>query len=299
MTPQQPENHEPFTALDQLREPFIWSGASLVPEIGATVHVSMNGLGPGTVEAYILDEGRVGAARYLGVRVHLKAPPRHFLQQLRKKGGSRPVVTVFGIELRADADATPPLCLPIITHDQVRTLIVHHDGRTELEGAATLYQQERSVTPLMLQGLAHFQSFLRALDEGHKVEVYETQDRPRPTYAFRVDGRCFSWPRSTLRAYTAMQQTPTLTGMTAVYGTIRLSGPAGDALMHLRELVMPIELELLGEAMLWPHAPVLQALSPLTRARVATVLTGLRSAQEVLAELLPVTGPLTSWEMDR
>ena len=55
-------------------EPHIWSGAEAVPSVGASVHVTLNGLGPGTVRGYFLADGE-RRPRYLGVAVELSRPP--------------------------------------------------------------------------------------------------------------------------------------------------------------------------------------------------------------------------------
>ena len=284
-TPQQPANHEPFTALDQIKEDYIWTGASLVPEIGATVHVLMNDLGPGTVEAYILDEGQVGQARYLGLRVRLTDAPSHFLEQLVMQGRTEPVATVFGLELKVPALARPPLRLAISAQHQALTLIVHHDGRTELDGAHQLYSQERVVGEEILEGLRQFQAFLMALEQEQELQVHELEDAQ--AYSVFVGEQRFTWPRSTLLAYVVVGRSPAMVWQDPEEGDLRLRGPATAALEQLRREVTHIELATLGAAMLWPHAPVMQVLSPQTRERVAAVLPGLRPANEVLADLLP------------
>ena len=66
-----------------------WSGKKLPPAIGDRVTINFNGLGPGTVESYFIED------RWLGVKVKLdKQPEWH-----RKQNPGRDFALVFGREL--------------------------------------------------------------------------------------------------------------------------------------------------------------------------------------------------------
>jgi len=68
----------------------LWSGKNPVPPaIGERVTINFNGLGPGTVESYFIED------RWLGVKVKLdKQPEWH-----RKQNPGRDFALVFGREL--------------------------------------------------------------------------------------------------------------------------------------------------------------------------------------------------------
>jgi hypothetical protein len=67
----------------------MWSGQLPMPALGSMVQVSMNNLGMGSLEDYVLREG------YIGLRVQLHAPPDWYTRQ----NDGNPVATVYGAEL--------------------------------------------------------------------------------------------------------------------------------------------------------------------------------------------------------
>ena len=66
-----------------------WSGKGAVPAIGASVHVGLNNIGPGTVESYFAEEG------WLGVMVSLKNPPEWYIRQ----NGADAHAHIYGSEM--------------------------------------------------------------------------------------------------------------------------------------------------------------------------------------------------------
>ena len=72
--------------------PFKWSGKTQPPELGASVHVTMNNLGPGTIKGYFIEEG------WLGVLIELRNPPDWWKKQNAKEPQRQ--AYIFGTELR-------------------------------------------------------------------------------------------------------------------------------------------------------------------------------------------------------
>lgn len=67
----------------------LWSGKESIPNIGATITVTINKLGKGTVQGYFVAEG------YLGIKVLLLNPPKWWKQQ----PSATELAHVFGAEI--------------------------------------------------------------------------------------------------------------------------------------------------------------------------------------------------------
>jgi len=89
-----------FTSYDmkefEVTEKSKWSGKEPVPAIGERVIVTMNRLGPGTVEAYFIED------TFLGVYVKLENPPEWWIKQTKGKtfGRRTGCAMVFGLEIK-------------------------------------------------------------------------------------------------------------------------------------------------------------------------------------------------------
>ena len=68
--------HREYVTAEGIR--LVWSGSMALPKIGATVDITMNGIGPATVEGYFMQGG------YLGVMTKALNPP-HWLRRQRKE----------------------------------------------------------------------------------------------------------------------------------------------------------------------------------------------------------------------
>lgn len=79
----------------------MWSGTaergmSDPPAIGATIKVTMNGLGDAAVVGYMIVGG------YLGLKVRLMAPPDWWVKQTQREGrGIHEPALVFGAEVQS------------------------------------------------------------------------------------------------------------------------------------------------------------------------------------------------------
>ncbi len=68
----------------------LWGGQDAPPAIGSKVHVTMNGLGSGTVRGYFVEYD------WLGILVELHNPPAWWTKQ----NPQRPLAHIFGIEFK-------------------------------------------------------------------------------------------------------------------------------------------------------------------------------------------------------
>jgi len=76
--------------LENDADPYKWSGEGEPPAIGATVNITINNIGPGTVISYFAEQG------WLGCIVAPHNPPKWYIKQ----NGPNTAGHVFGAEIK-------------------------------------------------------------------------------------------------------------------------------------------------------------------------------------------------------